>query len=99
MTTLVIEMSPRMAKLVSKATDVLDLPTNQDFALKAMGLLLRSMGLAPKLGRPLGYSQRRRSNKSKPTRETHDRRDAGGVGLATRFGGRRESPGRLGLKG
>lgn len=60
MTTLAVKMTPDMAKLVSKATDILALPTNQDFALKAMGLLLRSMGLAPTTGRPMGYSQKRR---------------------------------------
>lgn len=61
MTTLDIQMSPRMAKAVSKATDTLELPSNQDFALKAMGIVLRSMGLASKTGRPMGYSHRRRA--------------------------------------
>ena len=61
MTTLVVQMSPRMARAVSKATDALALPSNQDFALKAMGLLLRSTGFAPNAGRPMGYSHRRRA--------------------------------------
>lgn len=63
MTVLAVGMSPRLAKLVAKATDVLGLPTNQDFALHAMGLVLRSMGLAPQTGRPVGYSQRRRGKR------------------------------------
>jgi hypothetical protein len=62
-TTLAVQMSPKMARLVATATDILKLPTNQDFALKAMGVLLRSMGLAPKTGRPMGYSQRRRATR------------------------------------
>ena len=61
MTTLVIQMSPRMARAVSKATDALGLPTNGDFALQAMGLLLRSTGFAPNTGRPMGYSHKRRA--------------------------------------
>ena len=59
MNTLAVPLSDRMVRAVSQATDILKLPTNADFALHAMGLVLRSMGLAPKTGRPIGYSQRR----------------------------------------
>jgi len=58
---LAVGMSEQMSRAVSKATDTLGLPQNQDFALHAMGLVLRSMGLAPKTGRPMGYSHRRRA--------------------------------------
>ena len=56
MTTLVIQMSPKMARAVSRGADLLQLPSNQDFALKAMGQLLRTMGLTPKAGRPVGFA-------------------------------------------
>lgn len=71
MTTLVIQMSPRMARAVSRATDALGLPSNQDFALHAMGLVLRSTGYAPATGRPMGYSHRRRAanGAAKPRRK------------------------------
>lgn len=53
--TLAIEMSDKMFVAVSKGTDALQLPSNQDFALRAIGIVLRSMGLAPATGRPMGY--------------------------------------------
>lgn len=75
MNVLAIGMTPKMARLVSKATDILQLPTNQDFALHSMGLLLRSMGLAPTKGRPMGYrAKARQKNRVEPKRRTYRRR-------------------------
>lgn len=64
--TLAIAMSDKMFAAVSKATDVLQLPANQDFALHAMGIVLRSMDLAPQTGRPLGYRHSGRAANRKP---------------------------------
>ena len=83
MNTLVIGMSDRMARAVTQATDILHLPTNQDFALKAMGLMLRSMGLAPATGRPIGYSQRRHTQK-----RTADKRQQRALTRRAASGGR-----------
>lgn len=74
MTVLSIGMSPKMARMVSKATDILNLPSNQDFALKAMGLLLRSMGLAPTTGRPMGYRHSARAKNAAPPKRRKIRR-------------------------
>lgn len=52
-----VEVSERMFRAVSQAADVLKLPQNQDFFLHSAGLVLRSMGLVPKTGRPIGYRQ------------------------------------------
>lgn len=74
MNVLAINMSDQMAIAVSKATDTLKLPQNQDFALHAMSLVLRSMGLAPKTGRPLGYRHSGRAVNRRPPVKKRPRR-------------------------
>lgn len=71
---LAVEVSERMFRAISQASDTLQLPQNQDFALHAMGLVLRSMGLAPKTGRPIGYRQRARSRYRNQVQKAHRRR-------------------------
>jgi hypothetical protein len=72
---LAVGMNERMRRLVSQGADILELPSDQDFVIKATSLLLRSMGLAPTRGRPLGYSQRRATAaKKKPAVRAKARR-------------------------
>lgn len=40
MTTLILQLTPTMARRVARAVDILRLPTHEDFALKAVGQLL-----------------------------------------------------------
>lgn len=74
MNVLAINMTDQMARLVSKATDILKLPQNQDFALHAMGIVLRSMGLANTHGRPMGYRHSARAVNRRPPVKKRPRR-------------------------
>lgn len=43
MTTLVLQLTPTMAKRVARAADIISAPTHEDVALKALGLFLDSV--------------------------------------------------------
>jgi hypothetical protein len=51
MNTIVIRMPDAMAREVAEATDILQLPSNEEFAFQAVHLMLRSV-LGTRVGRP-----------------------------------------------
>jgi hypothetical protein len=60
MTTLIIPLTPQMARQLAKATDILGMPTNADCAREAIALMLQSVVPQKKRGRRIGFSPKRK---------------------------------------